>query len=311
MRTRMFELDKIKYVWMDGKWVEWSNATVHISSAGLNYGDGVFEGIRAYWSKDKDQLFIFRLRRHLKRLFESAKVLRMDISYSRRKLEKATRELMAKNEFKEDIYIRPLVYFGDYWREGKTRMAIFGIPTPREARMKPIQEGVRCCVSGWRKIADAAMPPRIKTCGNYASYHLARKAAKAAGFYDAILLTWSGKVSEATSANIFLLRDGKVATPPVTADILEGITRESIILLLEDELGMKVQVRDVDKTELYLSDEVFACGTFREITPIVSIDHIPVGEGKVGELTKKVQKLFFDIVEGKIPKYADWVTGVY
>lgn len=187
---------------------------------------------------------------------------------------------MTKNKFKEDVCIRPLVYLGDYWREEKTRVTIFGIPNPTEARMKPIQEGIRCCVSSWRKIPNAAMPPRIKTCRNYVSYHFARNAAKAAGFDDAILLTWSGKVSEASAANIFLVRDGEIVTPPVTAGILEGVTRESIILLLENELGMKAQVRDVDKTELYLSDEVFICGTATEVAPVVSIDNIAVGEGK-------------------------------
>lgn len=303
----------MKYVWMNGKMLRWRTATVHVSSPIVNSGMGVFEGIRAYWSKERSQLHIFRLKDHVQRLFDSSKVHRMKIGFSKRQVEDAIVQTAARNGFREDLYIRPLVFRGGMWRMAETPIdvAVFVVPTPRPLRMRRMRRGVRCCVSSWRRIPDVAMPARVKTCGNYVNSRLASMEAEEAGYDGAIFLTIDGKLSEGSGANIFLVRKGALITPGVTSDILEGITRETLLSAGAEELGIDICERDVDRTELYVADEAFFCGTGQEITPIVSVDGIPVGKGSVGPTTKKIQKWFFEVVEGKQPKRMKWLTPVY
>lgn len=303
----------MKYVWMNGRIVKWKEATVHVSSPVVNSGLGVFEGIRAYWSKEKSQLYIFRLRNHVERLFFSSRVHRMKTRFSKKQVENAIVETVSRNGYKEDVYIRPLVFRGGMWRTPETpiEVVVFVMPTPRPERMKRMKNGVRCCVSSWRRIPDAVMPARVKTCGNYVNSRFASMEAEAAGYDGAIFLTVNGRLSEGSGANIFLAKHGILVTPGVTSDILEGITRETLLTDGARELGIEVCERDVDRTELYAADEVFLCGTGQEITPVVSVDHIAIGSGKVGSLTRKIQKWFFEIVEGKQAKHLSWLTPVY
>lgn len=303
----------MKYVWMNGKIVPWKQATVHVSSAVVNSGLGVFEGIRAYWSKERSQLYIFRLKDHVQRLIDSSKVHRMRVGFSKKQIEEAIVKILARNGFREDVYIRPLVFRGGMWRMAKVPIdvVVFAVPTPRADRMRRMKKGINCCVSSWRRIPDVAMPARAKSCGNYVNSRLASMEAEAAGFDGAILLTVDGKVSEGSGANMFLVRDGTLITPGVTSDILEGITRKTLLSVAAKELDIDICERDVDRTELYVSDEAFFCGTGQEVTPIVSVDRIPVGGGKVGPITRKIQKWFFEVVEGKQTGHMDWLTPVH
>jgi len=303
----------LKYVWMNGKILQWKDATVHVSSPIVNSGLGVFEGIRAYWSEERSQLYVFRLKDHVQRLFDSSKAHRMKIEFSKKQIEDSIAQIVARNGLREDVYIRPLVFRGGIWRMPKTPIdvVVFVVPTPRPGRMKRMKRGIRCCVSSWRRIPDAAMPARVKTCGNYVNSRLASMEAEEAGYDSAIFLTIDGKLSEGSGANIFLVRKGTLITPGVTSDILEGITRETVLSVGARELGIDACERDVDRTELYVADEAFLCGTGQEITPIISVDGIPVGKGSVGPMTKKIQRWFFEVVEGKQPRHMNWLTPVY
>lgn len=306
-------MSRMKYVWMNGKVLRWKEATVHVSSPVVNSGMGVFEGIRAYWSKERSQLYIFRLKEHVQRLFDSSKVHRMKMKFPKKQVEDAIVQTAARNGFREDLYIRPLVFRGGTWRMPQTPIdvVVFVVPTPRPERMKRMKRGIKCCTSSWRRIPDIAMPARVKTCGNYVNSRIASMEAEEAGYDGAIFLTINGKVSEGSGANIFLVRKGSLITPGVTSDILEGITRETLLSIGAQELSIDVCERDVDRTELYVADEAFLCGTGQEITPIVSVDGIPVGKGSVGSTTKKIQKWFFEVVEGKHAKHMNWLTPVY
>ena len=303
----------MKYVWMNGKMVNWKQATVHVSSPVVNSGLGVFEGIRAYWSKERTQLYIFRLKEHVERLFYSSKVHRMNIRFSKKQVENAIAETVSRNGYKEDVYIRPLVYRGGIWRMPDTPIdvVVFVVPTPRGDRLKRMRGGVNCCVSSWRRIPDEAMPARVKTCGNYVNSRLASMEAENAGFDGAIFMTVNGRLSEGSGANIFLVKRGTLVTPGVTSDILEGITRETLLSHGTKELGIHACERDVDRTELYAADEVFLCGTGQEITPVISVDGISIGSGRVGPMTQKIQKWFFDIFDGRQAKHMSWLTPVY
>jgi len=302
-----------KFAWMNGRFVEWDRATVHVSAPIVNYGSGAFEGIRAYASKDQKELYVVRLKEHIRRFFESAKVLRLKIELPAKEIEDSIVELLRKNEFHEDVYIRPLVMErgGVALAEGAVSpadLAVFSIPFGRVAN---IEAGIRCCFSSWRRIPDVCMPPRVKSCGNYVNSTYARKEALAARYDEALLLTIDNKVSEAGGANLFMVKGGVVVTPPVTASILEGVTREGVLHLASKELSYPTAERDIDRTELYLADEVFLCGTGEEVAPVISIDGHLIGDGKPGEVTKKLQTLYFDIVRGAVPKYRGWITPVY
>ncbi|NIN52903.1 MAG: branched-chain amino acid transaminase, partial [Nitrososphaeria archaeon] len=236
--------DRVRYVWMNGDFVDWREATVHLSSPVVNMGLGVFEGIRAYWNPRIKQLNVFRLRDHLNRLFDSAKVHRMHVPFSKGDIEKAVVELLSSNNFREDIYIRPIIYRGNLWQEEESiDTGIYA--GPRATRLKGVDKGVRCCVSGWRRMSDSILPARVKACGNYLQYHYAMSEALASGFDNTILLTVSGKVSESPGANIFLIRDGVLITPSITSDILEGVTRNTLIRTIREKLDLEVVEREV------------------------------------------------------------------
>lgn len=303
-----------KYLWHGGELVEWDQATVHISMMGWTSISSVFEGIRAYWNEEQEQLFIFHLDAHLKRLYQSMKIMRMDCLYSPEQLTGAITGLLRANDFRADAYVQPLAYFTGgipgyqaVW-EDPAEVVI----TPRLA---PSNLGsgklAHCNVSSWNRISDNVMPPRAKAISNYQNSRYVSTESRVNGYDYGIILNQQGKVAEASYACIFIIRDGVAITPPVSAGILESITRETVRELLENELDVPVLERDVERTELYIADEVFLCGTAVEVQPVVSVDRYRVGDGETGPIVSRLEALFHQVVRGKHPAYTPWLHPVY
>jgi len=301
-----------RYAFFKGEFVPIEEAKVSIMTHALNYGTGCFEGIRAYWNAEEEQLYIFRMREHYERLLHSCQILHIQLPYDAEELGRITVELLRREGYREDVYIRPLAYKGS---EGigvrlhdlEDHFAIFTVPFGKYLK----KDEVRACVSSWRRISDNAIPARAKITGAYINSALARTEAVMNGFDEAILLSQDGHVSEGSAENIFLVREGLLVTPPVTENILEGITRATLIQIAEEELGISTLERPIDRTELYVADEVFLCGTGVQMVAIVEIDHRPVGTGSMGPVTRRLRELYFDIVRGKVEKYKRWCTSVY
>jgi branched-chain amino acid aminotransferase len=300
-------------VFFDGKFVPEEQAVVSVRTHALQYGTGCFEGIRAYYNEKEDALFAFRLEDHYKRLMLSGRVLCMDVPYSVADLCKITVELLQKNFSKEDIYIRPFLYksdslIGNFSLPKLTSsIAIYTVPM---GRYVDTDAGVKVGVSSWERVHDNAIPPRAKITGAYVNTALAKSDALQAGFDEAIFLDRNGHVLEGSAENIFIIKDGIAVTPPVSDDILLGITRSTVMTLLHDDLNIQTIERSIGRTELYQADEVFICGTGAEIGPVVSVDNRNVGNGKPGEITSKLKKLYFDTVHGVNKKYSSWFTKV-
>jgi branched-chain amino acid aminotransferase len=306
-------VEQADLIWMNGEFVAWEDAKVHVLTHGLHYGTGVFEGIRGYWSAEHEQLFVLKLREHYGRLQRSAKVLKLKIPISLDELCKTSVELVRKNNFRQDIYIRPLAFksseeIGVRLHNLKDSFAIYVTPF---GNYVDIERGIRCMVSSWRRIDDNAAPARAKITGIYVNSALAKTEAMENGFDEAIMLTHEGHVCEGSAENIFLMRDGKVYTPPTSDNILEGLTRLAMIELLRKELDLEVIERSIDRSELYVADEIFLCGTGAQISPVVEVDHRPIGDGQVGSMVSRLQQLYFEIVRGRNSKYRSWLTAVY
>ena len=305
-----------KYAWMNGKIIPWKDATVHVFSDVFKYGSNVFEGVRAYSSPNKNQLYLFRNNEHMTRLFnESMKILRMESPWNAEDITKGMIDLLRANDFHDDLHMRPTVYFGMGKAHAfhpdniKTGCVITAIERPNKP--KTLWEGINACVSSWRRIGDEMMPPRVKAGANYLNGRYAFMEARINGFHTPIILNEHGKVSEGPGACIMLVRKGQVVTPPVTAGILESVTRTTLMQLFRDEMSMEVVERDIDRTELYVSDEVFFCGTGAEILPVISIDNYAVGTGEPGTIVKTIQNIYFNIARGENHKYDEWLTPVY
>lgn len=298
-----------KYVWHNGEFVEWNDARVHVMTNALHYGTGVFEGIRAYWNGD--QLYVFRLKDHVTRLLNSVKLYGFGIGYNADELIAAIKETLRKNEFRTDVYIRPLVIkgvgpIGLDIRKLKTDVYIIAFPYGRYFE----KEGIEVMVSSWRRLSGQTVPMLAKVTGHYTNSILAKLEALNRGFDDAILLNEQGKVCEGTGENIMAVRDGIIITPPLSAGILDGITRKSLIEVAKDA-GFMVVERDMERSELYVADELFFVGTAAEITPILKVDGRTIGNGGVGPVTKKLKSVFTDIVRGKVEKYNKWLEPVW
>lgn len=302
------------FAWLDGKLVPWEQATLHIATECVLRGENVFEGERAYWSEAEQELFVFRHAEHIARLRQGARIMRMTIPYTDAEIETACLSLIRACGYRGNVHFRPVAYFAegeltDYLPEEiRTGMFILAFSKPTTAS---VTHGVRSCVSTWRRNSDLASPSRIKSGANYHNSRLAYIDARLNGFQVPILLNAAGKVAEGPGACFMMVRKGQIITPPVTADILESITRDTLIELARAELGLEVVERDIDRTELYVCDEAFFCGSGHEVSPINSIDHYPVGAGEPGPITRRLQKLYFDVVTGGVPKYRHWLTPVY
>jgi len=295
---------------MDGRYVRFEDAKVHVLCHSLHYGNAIFEGIRCY-DTDKGPA-VFRLREHLNRLFNSAKSYCMKIPYSKEELREATLGLMRINNVKE-CYIRPIVFYGDEHiglePEGlKVHVALIPIPWGHYFGEK-IEKGLRAKISSWCRINPLIVPPQAKCAGNYVNSLLAKMEATKAGYDEAILQNISGYIAEGPGENIFIVRQGKLITPPVHAGILIGATRDSIMKIAKD-MGIEVIIRDIPREELYISDEAFFTGTAAEVTPIVEVDDRVIGNGKRGPITCKLQSKFFDILRGKDEKYYEWLEFI-
>lgn len=302
-----------KYGFFEDKIVSIEDAKVSIMTHALNYGTGCFEGIRAYWNEDDQQLYVFRMPEHYARLKDSCGILLIGLPYSIEQLGDITLDLLRKEGFHQDTYIRPLAYkaqegIGVRLKGIKDGFAMFALPYGKYIED---EEGAKVCVASWRRIYDTSVPARAKCTGAYINSALCKSEAEMNGFDEAIVLTRGGSVSEGSAENFFMVRDGVLITPSVTSDILEGITRQTILQLARDELQIPVRERTVDRTELYMCDEAFLCGTGVQICAIASIDHRPVGNGKIGPITQRLRDMYFDIVRGKIIKYKRWCTPVY
>ena len=302
--------DKIKVVTINGNLMPLKDAKVSITAPGLSYAALVFEGIRAYWNKEHKQLYIFRLDEHLKRFINSMKLLKF-IDYPNLSSIKADiLQNIQANNYQEDIYIRLQGYI-DEWGEMAVRSpvstSIVSYPRPRAIAFT---EGKNFTISSWQRLDDNASPPRIKASANYLNSRLASIQAKESGYDGGIMLGPNGKVSEGPGGCIFLIRNGNLITPSITSGILESITRDSIIEIA-DTLKIKVQTRDVDRTELYIADEIFYCGTGQEIMPILSVDKMLAGEGIPGKITKTLQSEFTEIVRGNNPIFKSWISPTY
>ena len=302
-----------KFAFFDGAIVPIAEARVSIMTHAFNYGTGCFEGLRAYWNADDEQLYVFRMPEHYARLHRSCRVLHISLPYTVEQLGEITVELLRREGFREDSYIRPLAYkategIGVRLHNLRDAFAMFTMPFGQYVEN---EEGVRAAVSSWRRIDDNAIPARAKAIGAYVNSALAKTEAALAGFEEAIVLNQDGHVSEGSAENIMLVRNGTLITPGENDNILEGITRATLIQLARDELGIETQVRRVDRTELYVADEVFFCGTGVQFAIVTEVDHRPVGDGHVGPVAGRLRELYFDIVRGRVPRYRQWCTPVY
>jgi branched-chain amino acid aminotransferase len=301
------------FVFYKGRVVPYSDVKFGVLTHAMNYGTAVFGGLRAYWNDDEKQLFVFRPYDHFRRFLQSAKLLCMDLHLTGDELVNGLVELIRTEGHLEDLYIRPLAFYSDQiigvrvhdlTAEASIVVLPFGSYNKNEDNM-------HVTVSSWRRIDDNTIPARGKIAGAYVNSAFIKTDAVRAGFDEAIVLNADGHVSEGSAANFFMLRNGVLATPPITDNVLEGITRRTVIQLLRDELAVEVQERQIDRTELYLADEMFFCGTGAQISAITRVDHRPVGSGKIGDLTAQLREMYFDIVRGRVPKYREWCHPVY
>jgi branched-chain amino acid aminotransferase len=298
-----------KFVWMNGEFIDWEKANVPIMAHALHYGTAVFEGIRAY--KTSDGLSIFRLKEHMHRLKNSAHAYMMPLPYSESDLCEATTTLLAKNEMRDSTYIRPIAFKAEGgikidFREIPTWVAVVAIPYEKYFE----KEGLHVCVSSWRRTGEPSVLSSVKASGHYINSVLAKVEAAKNGFDEAIFLDQRGFVSEGSGENIFIVKKNIIHTPPLSAGILEGITRDTLCTIAHDQ-GLKLQERDIARGELYTCDEAFFTGTAAGISPILSIDRREIGAGRTGPLTQQMQELYSEIVCGNDERYAHWLTPVY
>lgn len=301
------------FVFHKGRVVPYSDVKFGVLMHAMNYGTAVFGGLRAYWNEDEKQLFVFRPKDHFRRFLQSAKLLCMEQPLTGDDLTKGLVQLIQTEGYKEDLYIRPLAFYSDELIGVKlhdltAEISIVVIPF---GSYNKNEDNMHVTVSSWRRIDDNSIPARGKIAGAYVNSAFIKTDAVRAGFDEAIVLNADGHVSEGSSANFFMFRNGVMHTPPITENILEGITRRTVMQLLRDELRIEVQERPIDRTELYLADEMFFCGTGAQISAITQIDHRVVGTGKIGEATTRLRDLYFNVVRGRVPKYRDWCHAVY
>ena len=301
------------YAYFEGRIVPMSEAKVSIATHALHYGTACFEGIRGYWNEEHEQLYLLKLREHFQRMMHSCNVLRIQPKESIDELCKITVELVRKHGYRSGVYVRPLAYKSERTikltlSSLENSMAIYAFPM---GDYVDISAGLSVCTSSWRRANSNAMPVRAKVTGAYINSSLAVDDATAAGFDEAIMLTHDGTVSEGSSCNLFILRNGKFATPALSEDILEGVTRNALLGMIQNELGVSVEERRIDRTELYAADEMFLCGTGVQVSPVTSVDRRRVGNGTPGPFTMKLQEVYLSACRGENEKYRDWVTPVY
>ena len=303
------------YIWRNGKVMPWEEATIHVNSVGHASVAGIFEGIKAYYNEEQKQLYVFRLREHMERFINSIRMVRYAFDYSVADLEKAVLDLLRANDYRRSVYIRPYVF-----QQGMVRELLQAQPgKPSElvidswpfASYRDMDQALNVCVSSWTRISDNVLPPRLKCFSNYHNGRLAAMEATVSGYDWPILLDSRGKVTEGPGACLVIVRNGRVIAPTVTNGILESVTRETVFRLLEEVLDIPYTEREVDRTELYIADEIFYVGTGWEIMPVASVDHLTVGDGNVGRITKAVAEAYRQVVTGADSRYPEWRTPVW
>lgn len=301
------------FAYFKGKIVPYSEAKVGVMTHALNYGTGVFAGVRGYWNDDEEQLFIFRPQDHYERFLNSGKLLRMELGVTADELTQITVELLRKENHRQDVYIRPLAYKADETIGVKLHdlideFTIFSVPFDRYVSN---DTGAHVTFSSWRRIDDNMIPARGKISGAYVNTAFIKTDAVLSGFDEALVLNADGHLSEGSAENVFMVRDGAIHTPQVTDNILEGITRRTIMELAREELDLEVIERPIDRTEVYLCDEFFMTGTAAQVTAVTKVDHREIGNGKMGPITSHLRSLYTDLVRGKIEKYRHWNYAVF
>jgi len=297
--------------YFEGEYVPMRDAKVSIMTHAFMYGTATFEGIRAYWNQDKGVLYGLKLREHVERIRQSCRILLMEDVPSVDELTGLIVETIRRNGFREDAYIRPSFYkssrvIGVRLHELQNELYIIALPF---GNYIDTENGCRVMTSSWRRNADEAIPARGKIVGGYVNMAFQKSEAELNGFDEALVLTASGHVNEASAANLFVVRDGVALTPPVSDDLLEGVTRKAMMELMRNE-GIPVETRSIDRSELYIADEAFLCGTGVQISPIIEVDHRPVGSGKIGPIGRLLRDRYFDAVRGNLPEYEHWLTPI-
>ncbi|HRK90834.1 MAG TPA: branched-chain amino acid transaminase [Anaerolineales bacterium] len=305
-------MDLTKHAFFEGRVVPLSEAKINIATHGFLYGTAVFGGMRAYWNEEKQRLFVFRPYDHFKRLLNSGRMLAMSIPYDEESLIQLTLDLLRTDNWQRDVYLRPTIYKADMGigvrlHDLKDEFCMFVLAFEKYVKN---DTDAHVTVSSWRRIDDNVIPARGKVSGAYANSALIKTDANRAGFDEALVLDHNGHLSEGSAMNIFMVRDGVLVTPPVTDNILEGITRRSIIEIAKKELGLDVVERSIDRTEVFIAEEMFMTGTAAQVVAVTKIDHRPVGSGSMGPITSNLRAAFDNIVRAKNPKFLHWNVEV-
>jgi branched-chain amino acid aminotransferase len=300
------------HAYFEGEIVPYSEAKVGVLTHALNYGTAIFGGLRGYWNANEEQMYLFRTQDHFQRLLQSAYIMRMDIGKTADELATILKQLIRTANYHENIYVRPLIYkstemIGVKLHGVEDQISIVALPFGRYVDK---EEGLHVCFSAWQRVNDNSIPARAKIAGAYANSALIKSDAILSGFDEALVLTQDGHLSESSAANVLMVRNGKLVTPPITDDVLEGITLKSVLQLARD-LGIEVEQRKIDRTEVYIADELMMCGTGMQIAAVTKVEHRNIGTGQMGEMTRKLRDLYFDVVAGRVPEYRDWLDPVY
>jgi branched-chain amino acid aminotransferase len=299
-----------QYLWMNGQLVPYQNATIHVSTAAAFYATNVFEGIRVYWNDSQREAYAFRLQEHFSRWFESMKMMRFTVPYSPVALEEALRQVIQGNHFEEDVHGYLVAYVEAEGLTATTPVGVY-LNFRRRGRIAAESTGMHCCISSWVRTSDNAIPIRLKCGANYQNGRLASLQATVDGYDAPIFLNSQGHVAEGSNASFFMVRKGEVITPPSTADILESITRTTLIQLFKEGMDLTVKEQDIDRTQVYVADEAFFCGSGYEVTPILSVDRFPIGNGQPGAITQEILQHYQGVVRGSTDKHAEWRTPMY
>lgn len=302
-----------RFIWLSGNIVNVNDAMVNILSPTSQFGLNVFEGIPCYWNDNQKQLFAFRLENHYDRLLRSAKLLQLDCKFSKNDFKKALIDIIKANGYDENLSVRQTLFvdgFGSWGSEEPVDMFVAPIPRGRTS-IEYNKKGLNCCITSWRRISDENLSPRIKCGANYINSRVGQREALRNGYDTCIFLNEVGKVAEGPGSCLFIIKDNTLITPKLTDSVLESITRDTVIKLAENEMCLNVVERTIDRTELYMADEAFLCGSAMEITPIYTIDRYTIGNGNEGEMTQKLHKKYLMCVSGKLDKYLGWLTPIY
>lgn len=302
-----------RFAFFRGRVIRYAEAKVGLLTHALNYGTAVFGGLRGYWNEDEQELFVFRPLDHFRRFRDSARLLRMELPFSEADLWEGLRSLLRAEGARADFYVKALAFYGDETigvrlHDLTPEVALVTIPFGRYVEN---DESAHVCISSWKRVSDNVLPARGKIAGAYVNSALVKSDAQLAGFDEALVLNESGHVCEGSAENVFIVRGGVAVTPPVSDDILEGITRRTVLQLLSEDLGVEVAERSIDRTEVYLADEVFLTGTGAQITAVTRVDHRNVGSGSMGETTARLRRLFFDVVRGRVARHRHWCAPVW